>query len=526
VGKRVSILILGLGFGFFLALNALTIWNPLSFLSSRIDAPRLSFYVVLEIAFICSFFLFVALSRYLKPAPARNFLGDAAVFLLIGLLLLLLCESQMLFLPTASIIWLIYGAGICLGIGTASGFLCWMHVFALFDREVIKNAIVLASIFSAVPHLFSSIFLDDTHTLIVVITVVLMPIALIFVGLSLWQGEKRKGGAIESVCDMKSGRGDRPDLGQGGRPDATDEPDGLTPKGSRTRLKELVSSVKAPVICAVMFGLIGPAVGSAALDAQIPVVTRALVSQTGNVLAALALYVLWRGFKLNVTITRIFLTLFPVLATAFLLFPLLQSTYWPLFLALSDFLFTLVSIAMMMLCFEESKRSGVSLTVVYGVIAGVVYCSRLTGVVLGGLMAVVESSSSIRIVSTVLLLLAFVSILYLYVRRESKSQGTKDTILRGATGEAMPVNGTARDGEADILSRKCSILAQRFMLSHRQAQVLDYLAHGRNVPAIARELFLSQSTVRTYVKSLHTNLGVHSRQELIDLIQNTNHPIA
>ena len=45
------------------------------------------------------------------------------------------------------------------------------------------------------------------------------------------------------------------------------------------------------------------------------------------------------------------------------------------------------------------------------------------------------------------------------------------------------------------------------------------LAHGRNVPFIAEALGLSSHTVRGYVKSLYARLDVHSRQEIIDLVE-------
>lgn len=43
------------------------------------------------------------------------------------------------------------------------------------------------------------------------------------------------------------------------------------------------------------------------------------------------------------------------------------------------------------------------------------------------------------------------------------------------------------------------------------------LARGRSAAFIADELVCSPATVRTHMKNIYAKLGVHSKQELIDL---------
>lgn len=56
-------------------------------------------------------------------------------------------------------------------------------------------------------------------------------------------------------------------------------------------------------------------------------------------------------------------------------------------------------------------------------------------------------------------------------------------------------------------------------LSEREMQVLELLASGKKGPQIADELFISYSTVRTHLKSIHRKLDVHTRQELLEKIR-------
>lgn len=65
----------------------------------------------------------------------------------------------------------------------------------------------------------------------------------------------------------------------------------------------------------------------------------------------------------------------------------------------------------------------------------------------------------------------------------------------------------------------CKRLVVECRLSAREEEVLGYLARGRSQPYIREELLLSKNTVATHVKHIYQKLNVHSRQELLDLVQ-------
>ena len=62
-------------------------------------------------------------------------------------------------------------------------------------------------------------------------------------------------------------------------------------------------------------------------------------------------------------------------------------------------------------------------------------------------------------------------------------------------------------------------LAERHGLSKREVEVLRMLGQGRSIPYISDALFLAKSTVETHKKHLYAKLDVHTRQELIDLLE-------
>ena len=62
-------------------------------------------------------------------------------------------------------------------------------------------------------------------------------------------------------------------------------------------------------------------------------------------------------------------------------------------------------------------------------------------------------------------------------------------------------------------------LRDTFGLTAREAEVALLLAEGRTAAYIAREFSLSQNTVRGYMRALYAKMGIHSKQELIDLMR-------
>lgn len=56
-------------------------------------------------------------------------------------------------------------------------------------------------------------------------------------------------------------------------------------------------------------------------------------------------------------------------------------------------------------------------------------------------------------------------------------------------------------------------------LTSRETEVLSFLAEGRSQPWIAKRLLVSESTVKTHVKSIYKKLDVHDRQSLLDLLK-------
>jgi DNA-binding CsgD family transcriptional regulator len=75
------------------------------------------------------------------------------------------------------------------------------------------------------------------------------------------------------------------------------------------------------------------------------------------------------------------------------------------------------------------------------------------------------------------------------------------------------------EGRTGDFDEKCAHIAYRYRLSERETQVLVFIAKGRDIVWIKERLCLSKSTVSTHRQHVYEKLGIHTRQELIDMIE-------
>lgn len=66
---------------------------------------------------------------------------------------------------------------------------------------------------------------------------------------------------------------------------------------------------------------------------------------------------------------------------------------------------------------------------------------------------------------------------------------------------------------------KCAAVGAEYGLTPREGEVFALLAQGRTVGVIREKLVISLNTARFHTKNIYAKLGVHSQQELIDLVE-------
>lgn len=79
---------------------------------------------------------------------------------------------------------------------------------------------------------------------------------------------------------------------------------------------------------------------------------------------------------------------------------------------------------------------------------------------------------------------------------------------------------SAAQGGLECISRDARMcdLAQSAGLSQRENEVFELLCMGRSASFIADKLVIAESTANTHIKRIYRKLGVHGKQELLDLL--------
>ncbi len=83
-------------------------------------------------------------------------------------------------------------------------------------------------------------------------------------------------------------------------------------------------------------------------------------------------------------------------------------------------------------------------------------------------------------------------------------------------GAATPeADGVAKAGR---FKKKCEAVANTFMLSRREAEVLFYLARGFKSTYIQEKLFISEGTAKTHIRHIYRKVDVHNQADLMKLV--------
>lgn len=101
----------------------------------------------------------------------------------------------------------------------------------------------------------------------------------------------------------------------------------------------------------------------------------------------------------------------------------------------------------------------------------------------------------------------------------ASAAGSAAASTQPAAARQAAAQSTAAAAPADPLATAIEELSDTYKLTKREREVFALLAHGRSVPYIRDALIISKDTAATHTKHIYAKLGVHSRQELISMVE-------
>lgn len=143
-------------------------------------------------------------------------------------------------------------------------------------------------------------------------------------------------------------------------------------------------------------------------------------------------------------------------------------------------------------------------------ILGIGLSANVMGVFIGGLIGNIISQGDIKSInsSVIALIVVFITLIILPVLHKHLLIFLKNHVYLTILSET-PVKEKV-DSTEDIM-----ILSQ---LTKRESEIADLLLKGRTYKMIAQELYLSENTVKTHIKSIYSKFNINSKAELIKLL--------
>lgn len=305
---------------------------------------------------------------------------------------------------------------------------------------------------------------------------------------------------VSALCLAQLNRED----GSKGKRDAGSKAAGLT---RRDLLNVFLVSGLGTFALSIVYGIIDAAAAGAGTSPD----AAWSISKVGGIVAAVA-FTLYFAVGRRSSATLLFNVVFGVLATGILFLPFLPGDYA---VALNIFAAAGWKLVMLSLFYLVVITYAHDRTHLLAAIA-LAYALPRLGLFIGLNIALVlhidAGSDFVRTTAVAFFLLYLILMVVWLVNAHERRRA-----LEEAKTARERLDRLAQDQE-DLRRARCAELAAEHGLTNRETDILLLLSQGRDAQFVSDTLYLSRNTVKSYQKSIYAKLGVHSKQEIIELV--------
>lgn len=407
-------------------------------------------------------------------------------------------------------------AAVLSGVGAALGLLAWQGVFAS-DAAIASGGVgrlrsVVALAFLCFPP--------------VSIACVLLPRIVAYAAMLLLA-------CASCVLLWRSSgpRALRPERGGGGAakptgPCSRTSSETLPEPASAARIRASLRGWGTSFVCLGSFGFVAGVLRSLTLYAVDDRTSVTIGSLACVFAATVILLAIWRVGGRGFSLAQFYQVGFPLIAGLLVVFSLAAGDFTVTLAGLAHFFLEFSLMLIIVQSVEEAGRRGQDPVAVYGLAIGCAYVLLGVGTAAGFVFRDYDGGAISTLALAVVVCLYALSIpLVLQFRKRAgqpaESDGGDGSAGGGAGVAGVPRPGALSDSDFDmrrLYAERVRTVAGRCGLSPREEEVVNLALSGLDSPAIAAELGLTDNTVRTYKKNAYKKLGVHSKQEIVALL--------
>lgn len=164
---------------------------------------------------------------------------------------------------------------------------------------------------------------------------------------------------------------------------------------------------------------------------------------------------------------------------------------------------------------KQSVEHSLSPVFLYGSMTAVLFAAQMLGrwitLVILNIFGIEAYDISIHAAGALTVLAVVIAVLLAWYTQKGKAQLDES--------EKIPFYEAETNGDTAYLS----LFGQRHGLSERETEIVKLYIQGRTVSNISKKCFISESTVKTHLKRVYAKLDVHSKQQLLDLLDEYVH---
>ncbi len=180
---------------------------------------------------------------------------------------------------------------------------------------------------------------------------------------------------------------------------------------------------------------------------------------------------------------------------------------------------------------ERAREDGRDAIAVFGCGVGFTILGMGIGYMVGGLVIAPAISSGFIDATTIVLasVVFLFTVAFLIIPESALSASPEPDESNTASEQHEDIEIEAEQPESTqptplSLEEACDEIAKRHKLTPRESEVLVFLARGRTLPIIARDLHIAKNTARSHIEKVYQKVDIHKQQDLIDLVEDTQQP--
>lgn len=213
-------------------------------------------------------------------------------------------------------------------------------------------------------------------------------------------------------------------------------------------------------------------------------------------------------------LAKLFYPIIVVTALACLLSPLLGVQFLWLQTIIMNVAYNIFTLGLWCLFSNIAGQTDASSVRVFGLGRGASAFGTTFGQFIAVLMVDIHAGAGSYTLPVGVAFAVLVLILTMSVFDERTIKDALDKTFRGASeGEEAALS------QGKLWNRACEEIGAQHHLTARELEILKLLGRGRTASYISEELSISYNTTKGHIRNLYAKCDVHSRQELIDLIE-------